>query len=68
MAVNDRDPMRGIGDWAWRTALLILGAAIALSVAADLLAAIWPTLAILTTIALAGIAAWRWWQWRSNRW
>jgi hypothetical protein len=66
--VADKDPVRGVGEWAWRTALLILGAAIALSVAVELLKAIWPTLAIIATIATVCFGAWRWWRWHQNRW
>jgi hypothetical protein len=52
----------------WRGALLILGAALAVWVAVQLIVQIWLWLLLIATVIAAGVVGFRWWQSRRDRW
>jgi len=62
------DPAKKPLDWLFHACLLILGAALALTVAVQLLACIWPWLVGigLTIVAIVSLTVVL--RWRRNRW
>ena len=55
-------------DKAMHLALTVLGIALALYIAAQLIAAVWPILLGVLVIFVIGLAGWSWWQFQRSRW
>lgn len=66
--MTDKDPRRSPIEWFVHICLVVLFGAVALSLAMELLAQIWPWLCLIALIAIAIWAGINWWQSRRQQW